>query len=265
LNRGHCRSDRSGDAQENAVEKLNERLPWAPEAEEFRPLSNSELEDRLSFLNGYLFREMVIMLRTDGPEASGLYSFYEARIEQERSALSRYDRILVKYLFEQRSEARRRIIHAGIGLGTLAASLSFVGFEIAGVESDQKRYFSATRLHNALADACPKAARRYHVIYGEFPAVLKNTAWTDSRPTLVFTNCGGTWSPDLMEETIRLMPSFGDVILDARLFGIVREDPEDRAELVRRIEAQGLRGILIPGMSGLNAFYYHFKAQDVGP
>jgi hypothetical protein len=232
------------------------------EIKPLRQIPEEDLEHTLSFLDGYLFREMVAMLRSDGPEASGLYSFYQARIEEERSALSWYDYILVKYLMDRFRDGNRYVVHAGIGLGTLTAVLSYVGFRIAGVELDEKRYLGATRLRSALVEICPEAAALYSVTNGEFPTVVKNTGWVGPRSVLVFTNCGAAWSNELTDDIIGLMPKFGDVILDTRLFGIVRDEPEERVILVRRIEAHGLRGLPIPGTSELNAFYYHFQRQE---
>ena len=39
--------------------------------------------EELTFLDGYLFRVMVGILKSEGADASGLYDFYKARIEQE--------------------------------------------------------------------------------------------------------------------------------------------------------------------------------------
>jgi hypothetical protein len=221
--------------------------------------------EKLSFLDGYLYRVMVDMLRSDGADASGLYEFYRARIEQERSALSGYDRVLFNYVCTHFDPIERRVVHAGIGLGTLASALAMGGFSVCGLEEDRRRFGAATRLRTALADAWAAAAERYDLIAGSFPAILSGTSWIAPKTVLVFTNCGSGWAQDFSDSVIALFPRFGDVILDARLFGIVRELPEERAALVARIEAQGLIATPIPETKRLGAYYHHIRRRQDGP
>jgi len=213
----------------------------------------------LAFLNGYLFRVMVDMLRSEGTEASGLYDFYKARIEQEHTALSGYDRILLDYIGRHFDAAQHAILHAGIGLGTLASALAVAGFQVCGVERDPKRFDAATRLRDAVTDFWPQAAARYELVAGSFPDALVETIWIGPRSVLLFTNCATGWPDDLMEEVIALFPQFSDVILDARLFGTVRDLPEDRAALISRIEATGLAALPIPDANHLGAYYHHIR------
>jgi hypothetical protein len=222
-----------------------------------------ELERQLPFLNGYLFREMVSMLRAGGPESTGLYSYYKARIEREQSALSGYDLILYSYMLERFSREDRQIVHAGIGLGTLASALAQGGFMVVGIESDERRFQAANRLRAALLEAWPCAADRYTLIFGEFPGVLDDTDWTTTKSILVFTNCGAGWSDQLTANIISQFSLFGDVILDSRLFGRVRDEAEERDTLMRQIEEAGLVAIPIPETAALGAFYYHLQAAKV--
>ena len=156
--------------------------------------SADEVEKALDFLDGYLFREMVVMLRADGPEASGLYNYYQSRIQDGRRAMSPYDRVLVRYLVQHFADAQRIILHAGIGLGTLATALARLGFRVGGVEADHRRFKAASRLHGTLAENWPDAAARYDVIYGEFPTALKDTSWIGNSisPSNASTNCAWT-------------------------------------------------------------------------
>lgn len=221
--------------------------------------------EKLSFLNGYLYRVMVDMLRSDGADASGLYEFYRARIEQERSALSGYDRVLFNYMRTHFDPVERRVVHAGIGLGTLASALAVGGFSVCGLEEDRRRFGAATRLRTALADVWPAAAERYDLIGGSFPVVLSGTSWVAPETILVFTNCGSGWAQEFSNSVIASFPRFGDVILDARLFGIVRQLPEERAALIAKIEAQGLMATPIPETNPLGAYYHHIRRRRDDP
>jgi len=221
--------------------------------------------EKLAFLDGYLFRVMVDMLRSTGTEASGLYEFYKARIEQEGTALSGYDRILFEYVRANFDPAERRVVHAGVGLGTLASALAIGGFNVSGLERDGGRFGAATRIRSALADIWPAAAERYDLIAGVFPTVLLDTPLIAPQSILIFTNCGSNWSDDFTDSIIELFPRFGDVILDARLFGVIRELPEERSALIARIEAKGLTATPIPETSPLNAYYYHMRHRQDRP
>jgi len=221
--------------------------------------------EKLAFLDGYLFRVMVDMLRSTGTEASGLYDFYKARIEQEGTALSGYDRILFEYVRASFDPAERRVVHAGIGLGTLASALALGRFNVSGLERDGARFGAATRIRSALADIWPAAAQRYDLMAGSFPTALLDTSWIAPRTILIFTNCGSGWSDEFTDDATALFPRFGDIILDARLFGRVREIPEERDALIAKIEAQGLAVKPIPKTNPLGAYYYHMRHHQDGP
>src|SRR4051812_29260349 len=108
--------------------------------------------ENLSFLDGYLFRVMVDMLRASGPQESGFYEYYRSRVEQVGTALSDYGRFLADYLAANFDPTERRVVHAGIGLGTLASALAVRGFNVTGLEYDGKRFDAAIRVRSALAD-----------------------------------------------------------------------------------------------------------------
>lgn len=215
----------------------------------------------LSFLDGYLFRIMVHILRTEGVDESGLYNFYRARVESVRAALSHYDRMLVEYVLGRFDSAGRRIVHGGIGLGTLASALAYRGYTVAGVEHDGSRLRAAGKVHAALAEAWPAAAERYSLIGGEFPGAVTGTAWMGPDTVLIFTNCVATWSEELRARIMQSMRACGDVILDTRLFETIKDTPEERQKLVEEIEALGFMGSPIAESSG-GAYYYHFKQRD---
>lgn len=216
--------------------------------------------DKLSFLDGYLFRTMVQILRAEGEEASGFYDYYGVRVEQAGSALSHYDRMLFDYVRERFDRHDRRILHAGTGLGTLPSALAMAGYSVAGVEQDGPRFRSATRIHAALAEAWPAVTEKYELVHGEYPTVMAGTPWLAPETVLIFTNCGASWPDDLFRRVLASLRSCGDVILDARLFGEVRNTPEERQELLARIEAEGLQATAI-GQSPPDAFYHHLRPQ----
>lgn len=213
----------------------------------------------LDFLDGYLFRVMVDILKTHGPQA-GLYNYYEARVHGHR-ALSDYDRMIFGYALKHFDRQTRRVVHAGIGIGTLASALAIAGFRVAGIEHDVARFGAATQVHNALVQAWPEVADRYRLKSGGFPAVVEDTPWIAPEAVLVFTNCGAGWSEELTTQIIESLPRFGDVIFDARLFGVARDLPAERQELLDRIEAQGL--VIRPiTESPPGAFYHHLQPKN---
>lgn len=199
-----------------------------------------DLQEELAFIDGYLYRVMLEILISDGLEESGFYEFYSHRIEQQQRAMSLYDNALVGYITKCFDGEKRRILHVGIGVGTLTAALAITGYVIAGIERDGRRHRAATRIRKAVAQAWPKTAERYSLIYGEFPTTVMETPWMGRDVVLIFTNSVATWEGDLTEKIITSLSRFGDVLLDLRQFGRLREDPADRAELVGLIERQGL-------------------------
>jgi len=219
--------------------------------------------DNLAFLDGYLFRVLVQILKSEGAEASGLYDFYKARVEQVGSALSHYDRMLIDYIVARFDKQNRRIVHAGTGVGTLPSALAMAGYAVAGIEQDAPRFRAADRIRAALKEAWPSAAARYELISGQFPAAVLQTPWMAQETVLIFTNCGAGWPEDLTAQIIASLPAYGDVLLDARLFGNVRESPAERQRLVDSMEAQGLAANPI-AESPPDAFYYHLQPRHAG-
>ncbi len=215
----------------------------------------------LDFFDGYLFRVMVDILKADGVDTSGLYNYYRVRIQNNGQALSGYDRMLVQYARTHFDPQQRKIVHAGTGIGTLPSGLAAVGFATAGIEQDSQRFRAANRLRDAIADAWPAAAERYLLILGEFPKSLALTPWISPESVLMFTNCVASWSDELTTHIIGSFRGFGDVILDTRVFGIVRDTPEERLALLDRIEAQGLKSKAIE-KNPVGSFYVHLQRND---
>jgi glycosyltransferase involved in cell wall biosynthesis/tetratricopeptide (TPR) repeat protein len=226
-----------------------------------QPPSLPTSSNELSYLDRYLFKVMANLLELKGAEASGLYAFYEARIKQDRCALTAYDRMLFDYVLAHFDRSERRIVHAGTGIGTLPSALAVAGYSVAGVECDALRFRAAHLVRDALAKAWPTAADQYELIAGEFPMVLDGTSWLSPSAVLILTNCGAGWSEDLTARAIASFSAFADIILDARLFGNVRETPRERQVLIEQIEAEGLVATPI-AQSPPMTFYYHLRPQQ---
>lgn len=225
------------------------------------PLSIPLKSEDLAVLDKYLFRVMASMLRSEGPQASGLYAYYEARIAQNHCALTDYDRMLFDYVLTHFDRERRWIVHAGTGIGTLPSALAVAGYTIAGIECDEPRFAAANRVRTALAGAWPASVEKYELIAGEFPTILDGTPWASPKSVLIFTNCGANWPEDLTARAIASLPAFGDIILDARLFGNVRNTPEERQVLIARMEAEGLVATPIAQSPPMTA-YYHLRPRQ---
>lgn len=213
----------------------------------------------LSFLDGYLYRVMVDLLKSEGASA-GLYAFYEDRIENQGRALSLYDRAIFDYVLANFDLGDRQIVHAGIGLGTLGLALATAGYRVTGIEQDEQRFRIASHVQGAVEDAWPAVAERYAIVAGEFPTVLRGTALLGPDTVLIFTNCGATWSDELTARIIASLASCGDVILDARLFGEVRNSPDERRQLLDRVRDQGMVAAPI-ATSPPDSYYHHVKKR----
>lgn len=213
----------------------------------------------LSFLDGYLYRVMVDLLKSEGASA-GLYAFYEDRIENEGRALSLYDRAIFDYVLANFDLKGRQIVHAGIGLGTLGLALATAGYRVTGIEQDEQRFRTAARVQGAVKDAWPAVAERYAILAGEFPTVLNGTTLLGPDTVLIFTNCGATWPDELAARVIASFASCGDVILDTRLFGQVRNSPDERRQLLDRIRDRGMAAVPIT-TSPPDSYYHHVKKR----
>jgi len=221
------------------------------------------LPHSLDFLDGYLLRVMVQILKAEGVDPSGFYNYYRARVEENRTAFSAYDRTVCDYVKARFDPGNRRIVHAATGLGTLPVALAHSGFTVAGVEYDHHRHRSAGRLRDAIQEISPETATRYTLIPGEYPATVADTPWMTRDTVLIFTNCVSTWSADLAARVLASLDACGDIILEARLFGQQRDTPEERQALLGRLEARGLFATPIPSPGG--NYFYHLSRERPPP
>lgn len=187
----------------------------------------------LDFLDGYLFRLLQEISIEKGLEASGFYNYYQSRIDRRLGGLVEYEASLARHLLAGFKD--RRVVHAGIGIGTLACALACNGMRVVGIESFAPRVESARRLRAAVVDIWPEIDSRYEIVGGLYPEALNGKDCFGRDAILVFTNVGSGWDEKALESIIRSMEQFGEVFLDLRLFGTVRDQEEDRAALFKRI------------------------------
>lgn len=188
----------------------------------------------LNFLDGYLFHMMQQIANDHGVDASGFAGYYDARIKQRVGGLAEYDADIARYLLELKT---KRVVHAGMGIGTLSCALACNGVAVVGVEANDARIASARLIKDAAVEIWPDI--RYDVVHGLFPEALAGQSFVDS--TLLFTNVGAGWDDAMLQRVVSSMSNFGEVFLDLRLFGSRRDEEADRAALFELI-AKSARG-----------------------
>jgi hypothetical protein len=221
----------------------------------------------LDFLDGYLFRLLQEIATRDGLERSGFLTYYGYRIANKIGGLIEYEECLARYLLAGYSD--RRVVHAGMGLGTLACALACNGMTVTGVESHPNRVKSARLLRSALIEIWPEVADRYHIMEGFYPQVLTGKPascllpwrWIippgpslDPNAILIFTNVVTTWSDVAMASIIDSMPRFSEVFLDLKLFGTMREEDAERTALFDRIAASARSAERLPELASGSHF-----------
>src|SRR5262249_21076395 len=151
----------------------------------------------------------------------------------------------------------------------LACALACNGMTVAGIENQARRVTSARRLRSAVVEVWPEVADRYHIIRGFYPRVLMDRSasgwlpwrrpalagpWLGAGASLVFTNVSYGWSEEVLADVIDSMQRFAAVILDLRLFGIVREADTERAALFDRIAGAARSAERLPALSSGSHF-----------
>lgn len=231
----------------------------------------------LDFLDGYLFRLLQEIRSRQGLERSGFDNYYDYRLTQKIGGLIEYEESLARHLLE--AYPGRRIVHAGIGIGTLACALACNGMTVAGVEYYPKRVASARHLRAALIETWPDVEARYEIIEGTFPQALMPSApaptptprtfrfmpwrrapkpspgpssagkWLDTNAILIFTNVVSTWGDHTQDSIFECLPRFAEVLLDLRLFGKMRETDQERTDLFDRIAATARSAERLPQLA----------------
>jgi len=214
----------------------------------------------LDFLDGYLFRLLQEIAAQEGLEGSGFQNYYGSRLANRIGGLIEYEEHLARHLLRQYSGYR--VVHAGMGVGTLACALACNGMTVAGIEAYAARVKSAHRLRSAVIEIWPEVADRYHIIEGLYPQILmekpalawlpwrrSTSPWLDSSAVLVFTNVVTTWSDETQAAIIDSMPRFAEVFLDLSLFGVIRQEDTERTALFDRIAASARSAERLPELA----------------
>jgi hypothetical protein len=212
--------------------------------------SHSEIA---AFLNSYEEQAQAWLeerIRTMGEQKSGAYAYYQDRVARKQ-LLSGYDRYLITH-FSQ-SVPTILVVHAGIGFGQLAAALGCLGVHTVGLEYDQARYQGASALRAHLQAFYPNLADNYELVCGGYPLSYAGSNFVSARTVLLFTNVVAGWPPEQESQTIVTFERFDEVILEARLFGRIREDEQERQELLERAARSAAATITPVGIPG-----YHF-------
>lgn len=206
-----------------------------------RPYSQNEVTvDTI----GECVLDAMTKLYTEEGQASGFYSYYEWRVEH-RTPFVRYEIDVSHYVIQ--NLATRRVLEVGIGLGELPIILAAHGIMAGGIECDYARYRAACLIRSGVSRFFPQIEHHYDVMFGKFPDDLP-PAWTGPDVVLLFTNVA-SWDEILLDAAIKSLPRFGEVILDLRLFGIVRDDPTDRQRLFDSLGAQAREAERLPDLS----------------
>lgn len=210
----------------------------------------------VDFLDGYLFRLLQEIVADRGSEKSGFFDYYTARVTGKLGGLMEYEERLARYLLANFSG--RHIVHAGTGIGTLPCVLACNGMTVTAIEGLHSRVESARRIRKALVDIWPEADSRYEIIAGVYPEALASRPYGPDA-VLVFTNVASAWTLEQEGSIIHSMQGFGDAVLDLRLFGHVRDEEGERAELFARIASTARRAGRLPDIGArLDAHYARF-------
>lgn len=210
----------------------------------------------LDFLDGYLFRLLQEIAADRGIKGSGFFDYYTSRVTGKIGGLMEYEERLTRYLLANSSGSH--IVHAGTGIGTLPCALACNGMTVTAIESLRPRVDSARRIRAAIVDIWPEIDLRYDIIEGVYPEALGSRRYGEDA-ILVFTNVASNWNVEHQASIIQSMQGFGEVILDLRLFGRVRNAETERTTLFSRIAATAQSAERLPDVAAhLDAHFARF-------
>ena len=211
------------------------------------------------FYSGYLLHFITHVLEEQAPEQSGLSDYYASRV-RNHAGLSALEVAVARYIVRNFDTDKRRIIEIGIGIGSLTAYLAVLGYQVTGFEDDAKRVALARRWRGSVKAVWPESGSRYILVNGSFPAAVDELGIIGKDSLLLFSNRVDTWPDGTEAAMLEVFPKVGDVILDLRKFGHLRDLESEREDLLQRVTRAGARNILqVPGPG--EAFYHHFKVN----
>jgi len=181
-----------------------------------------EIETAVEKLNALLVAEPA--LTTD--------SYYQGRVHD--GALLTAEELEVVSYISNLLEPGSRIVEVGSGLGQIPLILACLGYYSVGVEATPVRRAAAKDLQNRLRAVDTDAGARVLFLQGEYPDHV------DPGPhdLLLTTNVANSWWKNwAIPETEKYKRFFRaeHVILDCRVWWIVRETAEQWRELVQEI------------------------------
>jgi hypothetical protein len=200
----------------------------------------------IDFLDGFIHSAMNELLMSGGIDSSGLYRYYVDRIENRIGGILEYERDLADYVIKHCQG--QRIVEVGTGLGELPIILALNGVTAAGVEKERRRQMAATHVRDRLLNCFSELDERYEFIAGEFPDALADSTWIGPGVTLLFTNVVG-WDQNRAERINAFLPRVGEVILELRMFGILRDTEAERQDLFDCVAASAKSAERLPALS----------------
>jgi len=201
----------------------------------------------IDFLDGYIFSEMNDLLMSEGMDASGLYRYYTMRLDGRLGGILEYEHDLANYVIEHCQG--RRIVEIGAGLGELPIILALNGMKSAGVEFNEGRQRAGRRVRERAVNCFPEVGEHYEFIAGGYPEALVDTAWTGPDVTLLFTNVIASWDRARTEAIDAFFPQVGEVILELRMFGVLRDEEAARQQLFDEIARYAKSAERLPELS----------------
>lgn len=216
----------------------------------------------IDFYDGYLFKFLQDIAAGGDRDEAGLYSYYKARVERKLGGLVDYEGALASYLLSE-FPGDTRFVHAGIGIGTTTSLLASMGRRTTGIEAEPRRMALARRLRASLCAMWPDVSQRYTLIEGFFPDVI-GTGETPVGPDTVvfFTNFVGGPSVVAAERILDSLHFFGHAIVELRMFARTRDEPEERAGLLRSILDRGYcdEGDILGDVPGM--YFRRFRTHN---
>ncbi len=159
--------------------------------------------------------------------------FYAGKVKLNKP-FSDEEPVIASFVKLRFDPATTSIMELGCGYGQLSLVLACVGFHPVGVDVSKIRYDGAIDLQHNLIHTCarPEAgnAKFLHARYPQDVIPMHNLFVA----TNVVSSAWDTWNApeaDKYTQTLRAQ----HVILDTRLWWIIREDPKDQVELVEKI------------------------------
>lgn len=160
---------------------------------------------------------------------------YQARAERGQF-LSPAEARAARYVLAQFDPLRDRVCEIGAGVGALALTLAASGFRVIGYEAARARVEAFEWIRDRM-DLAPSAR-------GDDAPVLRKGVFPDVRAdaegagVCIALNTVSTHSATRQEAILDALTDYGQLVLDLRTFGVVRDDEAQRG-LIDALAARG--------------------------